>query len=100
MSSLQPGLPTTILERFERRVRSASGRRLGREARRLKERGIKFLLIQPEAEDLDAMGLNLMDPTRRVAVLETALRTTAHRLRAPDALAVIGKLRKPDTALA
>ena len=100
MSSLQPGLPTTILERIERRVRAASGRRLGREARRLRAKGTSVLLIQPEDEDLDAMGFNLMDPTRRVQVLETAIRTTTRRLAAPDALGVLAKLRKPDTALA
>lgn len=97
MSSLQPGLPTTILERVERRLRSASGRRLGREAKRLEERGTDLLLIQPEAADLDAMGINLMDPTRRVQVLETAIRTTAHRLRHPDAMKVVRRLRGIDS---
>lgn len=92
MSSLQPGLPTTILERFERRVRAASGRRLGREARRLRDRGVRLLLIQPEEEDLDAMGINLMDPTRRSAVLETAMRTVGERLRAADASDVLTDL--------
>jgi NTE family protein len=92
MSSLQPGLPTTILERVERRVRSASGRRLGREARRLRDRGVKLLLIQPEAEDLDAMGINLMDPSRRSAVLETAQRTVAKRLLEPDASEILRDL--------
>lgn len=86
MSSLSPGLPTTIVERVERRVRAAMGRRLGREARRLRDRGIRLLLIQPEAEDLDAMGINLMDPTRRALVVETAQRTVARRLAgSPDA---------------
>ena len=94
MSSLQPGLPTTLLERFERRVRSASGRRLGREARRLRDRGVRLLLIQPEAEDLDAMGINLMDPTRRAHVLETALRTVGARLRDPDASDVLADITR------
>lgn len=93
MSSLAPGLPTTILERVERRVRASSGRRLGREARRLRDRGVRVLLIQPEAEDLDAMGINLMDPTRRSDVLETALRTVEKRLREPDARDVVHDLR-------
>lgn len=96
MSSLQPGLPTTIFERVERRVRSMSGRRLGREARRLKDRGVELLLVQPTDTDLDAMGVNLMDPSRRRDVLETALATTAKRLLEPDAQAVIARLRGPD----
>ncbi len=93
MSSLSPGLPTTILERIERRVRASSGRRLGREARRLRDRGVRTLLIQPEAEDLDAMGINLMDPTRRANVLETAIRTVTNRLRESDADDVVHDLR-------
>jgi NTE family protein len=94
MSSLQPGIPTTILERVERRVRSASGRRLGREARRLRDRGVRLLLIQPQEEDLDAMGINLMDPTRRVQVLETAARTVSERLASPDAQEVLPDLSR------
>jgi NTE family protein len=93
MSSLHPGLPTTIVERVERRVRSLSGRRLGREAKRLVERGTEILLVQPEEEDLDAMGINLMDPSRRTNVLETSLATTARRLLEPDAQAIIDRLR-------
>jgi NTE family protein len=92
MSSLQPGLPTTVLERVERRIRSASGRRLGREARRLREKGVRLLLIQPEAEDLNAMGINLMDPTRRVDVLSTAQRTVEKRLLEPDARDILNDL--------
>jgi NTE family protein len=93
MSSLQPGLPTTIVERVERRVRSISGRRLGREARKLRDRGVDLLLIQPTEQDLDAMGVNLMDPTRRSDVLETSLSTSTRRMLEPDAQAVIARLK-------
>jgi NTE family protein len=96
MSSLQPGLPTTIVERFERRIRRSSGRRLGREAKRFAEKGTELLLIQPGEEDLDAMGINLMDPTRRSDVLETSLATSARRLLEPDAQSVIRRLRSVD----
>ncbi len=99
MSSLQPGLPTTIVERVERRVRSAMGRRLGREARRLKEKGVRLLLIQPGESDLDAMGINLMDPNRRVQVLETAIETTRARLDAPDDQDVLSDLASIDSRL-
>jgi NTE family protein len=94
MSSMQPGLPTTIVERLERRVRASSGRRLGREARRLRDRGVKLLLVQPEAEDLNAMGINLMDPSRRSDVLLTALRTVEERLGSPDAKEVLSDLAR------
>jgi len=46
MSSLQPGLPTTIAERVERNFRAAFGRRFGREARRLRDKGVDVLLVQ------------------------------------------------------
>jgi len=92
MSSLQPGLPTTIAERVERRLRAAFGRRLGREAGRLRDKGVKLLLVQPNSEDLKAMGLNLMDPSRRVQVLETAVETTGARLREADAREILAEV--------
>lgn len=94
MSSLYPGLPTSFLERFDRTIRRRTGRRLGREARRLREASKQVLLIQPRKPDLDVMGVNLMDPTRRVEVLETALRTTAARLHEPDARAMLARLAR------
>jgi NTE family protein len=92
MSSLHIGPPTTIAERLDRRVRLLSGRRLGREARKIRESGARVLLVQPGAEDLMAMGVNMMNPKRRRLVLETAMRTTAERLREPDAAELLGKL--------
>ncbi|MEX2394963.1 MAG: patatin-like phospholipase family protein [Actinomycetota bacterium] len=100
MSSLQPGLPTTIAERVERRIRSASGRRFGREARRIRAGGTELLMIQPGETDLDAMGINLMDPSRRVEVLERSIETTSKRLGSPDALAAVAALRGSQAATA
>jgi NTE family protein len=94
MSSLQPGLPAGVLQRFERRIRRATGRRLGHEARMLRSSGKEVLLVQPREEDLAAMGVNMMDPSRRVAVLETALRTVEARLRDADAQRVLSELRE------
>lgn len=42
----------------------------------LRAHGTKVVLLAPGAEDLEAAGLNLMDPARRHAVLETSLRTS------------------------
>jgi len=94
MSSLQPGLPVGVLQRFERRIRRATGRRLGHEARMLREAGKQVLLIQPRDVDLAVMGVNMMDPSRRVDVLETALGTVASRLADPDAAVVLSELRQ------
>lgn len=62
-------------------MRRESGRRLGHEARKVSEAGTKVLLLQPTKADLVAMGPNLMSRARRVAVAETAVRTTALELR-------------------
>lgn len=92
MSSLDPGLPSSLAERFERRIRRATGRRLGREAKRLRDLGKQVLLIQPHEFDLDVMGVNLMDPSRRVDVLEMATRTVRKRLEEADARDVLTSL--------
>jgi NTE family protein len=62
-------------------MRRESGKRLGHEARKLREDGTEVVLLQPTDRDLAAMGNNLMSRTRRVAVAETAVRTTAVELR-------------------
>ena len=61
-------------------MRRATGRRLGWEARRLRERGTDVVVLQPVAEDLEVMGGNMMSTVRRHAVLETAQRTMAQQL--------------------
>ena len=65
---------------LEHRLRRMMTRRLDREVRQLEATGCTVRVMGPTAEDLAAMGHNMMDPRRRRAVLETALRTTAERL--------------------
>jgi NTE family protein len=65
---------------WQRLVRGAMRRRLLREAALLQENGTEPILITPSAADLEAMGPNLMDPSRRVAVLRTSLTSTAATL--------------------
>jgi NTE family protein len=62
-------------------MRRESGKRLGHEAKKVREAGTEVLLLQPGRRDLQAMGPNLMSRSRRVAVAETAVRTTALELR-------------------
>jgi hypothetical protein len=57
------------------------GRRLGSEAKRLRGAGNEGVLIQPTAADLTVMGPNPMNGRRRRAVMTTAARTMAERLR-------------------
>jgi NTE family protein len=85
MASLVTDRPGTRLERLERRLRALVTRSLLREAQALRAQGIRVTLLTPGPEDLAAMGVNLMDPTRRAAALETSLRTSAAAFAASQA---------------
>jgi NTE family protein len=60
----------------------------------LRAAGKQVLLVQPREEDLAVMGVNMMDPSRRVHVLETSMRTAAARLAEPDARSVLTELKQ------
>ena len=81
-SSLHPTRTWNPAERVARSMRDSSGRRLGREARALRERGTEVVLIQPLQEDLEVIGPNLMSRRRRGQVIETATRTVRSQLQA------------------
>ena len=81
MSSLARVTPRSAPERLAARLRAQTGRRLGHEAKKLRERGTEVLILQPTAEDLTVMGTNFMARDRREQVIERALRTTARQLR-------------------
>ncbi len=81
-SSLDAAPPRTLGERAAAAVRTAAGRRLGSEAKRVRGAGTEVVLIQPTLEDLTAMGPNLMGSRRRPRVLEVAARTMADQLEA------------------
>ena len=85
-------------------ARAAAGRRLGSEAKKVRAGGTEVLLIQPEAEDLEIMGSNLMSGRRRHEVIEKAIETVGRRLESPEARELLDglpqgephKLRRPD----
>jgi NTE family protein len=81
MSSLESSAPRALADRLAVRTRGMIGRRLGSEARRLREAGTEVVLIQPTAADLTVMGPNPMNGRRRQAVMTTAKRTMAEQLR-------------------
>ncbi len=82
MTSLEYDHPTTVAGKLERRFRRIVTRRLVSEAKKVTAAGTKVTLLGPGPEDLAAIGANLMDPRRRVDVLETSMRTSAAALRA------------------
>ena len=83
-SSLHAPQNRALGERAAAVLRQASGRRLGREARKVRERGTEVVLIQPTVQDLDAMGTNLMSSKRRRQVIAVAAQTVAAQVRRPE----------------
>lgn len=81
-------VPTQWATRLERQWRNRVTRRVLREAGRVHRDGAEVTILGPGREDLEAMGGNLMDLSRRSAVIETSLRTSVFALRDPDPLPV------------
>ena len=73
-------------------MRQASGRRLGSEARKLRQRGIPVVLVQPTGEDLETMSRNLMSTRNRNRVIEVARRTVARQLCEPENAELLAQL--------
>ena len=65
-------------------VRRYCRAQLDREAIGVRRRGTPVLALQPTAEVASVMGLNAMDPGRRVATAEAAYASTVRRLERPD----------------
>ena len=83
MASLEFDRPRMPHERLERRLRRLMTLGLRREVERLRSAGTRVTVLTPGPEDLAAIGANMMDPKRRLGVLETSLRTSAAALAAP-----------------
>jgi NTE family protein len=73
--------PSGVAARLERRIRRAITRRLMREAEKVQAAGTRVTMLGPGPEDLDTIGANLMDASRRDVVLATSLRTSTEALR-------------------
>jgi NTE family protein len=82
MSSLAQATGGSPADRMAAIMRSAAGRRLGHEARKLRASGTRVLILQPSEQDVSLMGFNLMSGTRRLEVMEQARRSVATELRA------------------
>ncbi|HTJ68220.1 MAG TPA: patatin-like phospholipase family protein [Actinospica sp.] len=69
--------PASVLGRIERSFRHLVTRQMLHEVIQARKEGTKVHVLCPGPEDLEVIGANLMDPSRRVEVLDTALRTAA-----------------------
>jgi NTE family protein len=72
--------PESVVGRLERRFRRAMTKRVLHEAGKVRRHGTTVTILGPGREDLEAIGINLMDHTRRLSVFETSLRTSAAAL--------------------
>ena len=101
MSSLAQLTGGSPGDRVAALMRAAAGRRLGREARKLREAGTKVLMLQPGADDVRVMGFNMMSGKRRVQVTQTAVKSTAltlRRLRVRDPSVLPARTSRPAAA--
>ena len=103
-SSLHPPLAWNPVERVASAFRTASGRRLGSERKKLVAAGTEVVLIQPVGDDHAVMGPNLMSSKNRNPVIQTAVRTVREQLRRPGVRELLAelpegpdyKIREPD----
>ncbi len=91
-SSLHPTRAWNPLEWVDRVVRGQTGRRLGYEARTMRERGTGVVLIQPQAEDLESMGRNLMSRGNQHRTIQIAIETVKRQLSEPRNAALLAEL--------
>ncbi len=82
MASSRPDAPRSPLARLERAARRYMTAIVDREVALLEQAGIRVIRLEPGAEDLAAIGFNMMDPARRAGVFETAQRTAPAAVRA------------------
>ena len=78
--------PTKWATRLERQWRARVTRKVIREIAAVHRHGTEVTVLGPGQEDLEAFGANLMDVSRRPAVINTSLRTSALALRDPAPL--------------
>lgn len=81
MTSLSYDNPTAVAARIERRFRRLVTKRMVGELKKVAATGTKVTFLGPTAADLEIIGSNMMDPSRRTEVLESSLRTSLAALR-------------------
>jgi NTE family protein len=82
--------PSSVIGRIERGYRHRVTRQMLQEVISVRQEGDPAVTVLcPGPEDLEALGANLMDPSRRVQVLDVARRTVAASLAAAPAPPVV-----------
>ena len=86
MASFAVDDANSVASRVERRFRKTVTKRLMGEAEKVRRLGSRVVMLGPGPQDLKAIGANLMDPRRRLRVLETSLQTSRQALGSPAAV--------------
>jgi hypothetical protein len=81
MSSRASTRCATMLERLAAARRWRASAALTTEARQLRRRGLRLVVLEPEVEDLQAMGANPMARDRADRVIASARETARRALR-------------------
>lgn len=76
MASSVPDQPRSPLAKIERRIRRYMTSIVDSEVALLEASGKRVIRLEPTAEDLEAIGYNMMDPANRQRVFECAMETT------------------------
>jgi NTE family protein len=84
MLSFAMDQPDTVLGRMERRWRVQVTKRCLSEVDKVRAGGADVSILGPGPDDLEAMGANVMDNSRRLMVLDMSLRTSREALQDPD----------------
>lgn len=84
MVSFHMDRPDHLLARLERTWRVQVTKRCLHEVEVVRAGGTDVTVLGPGAEDLEAIGGNLMAEQKRIHVLETSVRTSIEALRDPD----------------
>jgi NTE family protein len=92
LSTRAPAKGWNPLQRFDTAVRRMAARQLDGEVIRLLDARTHVVVLEPTADDLAAIGHNVMNARRCLRVLEVALRTTTRQLRAPGVKGLLGLL--------
>lgn len=72
MSASKPDKPWSMFRKIERKIRKGMTIIVDKEVALLEAAGKKVIRIEPTAEDLQAIGYNMMDPRRRELVYTTS----------------------------
>lgn len=94
--SFDSDTPAQLMGRLERQWRIRVTARSMREMTTLHADGAEVTMIGPGREDLEAIGGNLMDVSRRPKVVETSLRTSLVALTDPEQVPGLDRATRPN----